>query len=68
LAIWSAAPEGVQADLVDSDPTRYFRPPYVGHRGWLGVHLLEVDPDELDAVCREAFRTIAPATIRKLLD
>ena len=68
LAIWCGAPEGVQADLVDSDPDRFFRPPYVGHRGWLGVHLLEVDPDELDAICRDAFRTIAPPTIRKLLE
>jgi hypothetical protein len=67
LAIWCGAPEGVQADLVDTDPTRFFRPPYVGHRGWLGVHLLEVDQDELDAICRDAFRTVAPPTIRILL-
>jgi hypothetical protein len=37
LAIWCAAPDGVQADMVDTDPERFFRPPYVGHLGWLGV-------------------------------
>lgn len=60
LAVWCAAPEGVQADLVDSDPERFFRPPYVGHRGWLGVQLTETDADELDAILREAYRCVAP--------
>ena len=36
LAIWCAAPEGVQAEMIDTEPERFFRPPYVGHRGWLG--------------------------------
>jgi hypothetical protein len=36
LAIWCAAPDGVQAEMVDTDPERFFRPPYVGHLGWLG--------------------------------
>jgi hypothetical protein len=39
LALWCAAPEGAQAMLIDSDPEGYFRPPYVGHRGWVGVRL-----------------------------
>ena len=38
-AIWCAAPEGVQAAMVGSEPEGYFVPPYVGHRGWLGVRL-----------------------------
>jgi hypothetical protein len=37
LAFWCAAQPGVQEALVASDPERFFRPPYVGHRGWLGV-------------------------------
>ena len=41
LAIWCAAPDGVQAEMVETEPDRFFRPPYVGHRGWLGVHLLD---------------------------
>ena len=39
LALWCAAPDGAQGMLIDSAPERYFRPPYVGHRGWVGVHL-----------------------------
>lgn len=39
LALWCAAPDGAQAMLVDSDPEHYFVPPYVGHRGWVGVRL-----------------------------
>ena len=39
LALWCAAPEGAQAMLVDSDPEGYFLPPYVAHRGWIGVRL-----------------------------
>jgi hypothetical protein len=39
LALWCAAPPGVQEELVEEDPERFFRPPYVGHRGWLGVRI-----------------------------
>lgn len=68
LAIWCAAPEGVQAEMTETDPDRFFRPPYVGHRGWLGVELAAVGDEELSAICREAFRTVAPSTVRRLLD
>jgi hypothetical protein len=37
--IWCAAPEGMQQALIEGDPEHYFRPPYVGHRGWVGVRL-----------------------------
>ncbi len=39
LSVWIAAPPGAQEDMVAEDPKLYFRPPYVGHRGWLGVYL-----------------------------
>jgi hypothetical protein len=65
LAIWCAAPDGVQADLVETEPERFFRPPYVGHLGWLGVQLPGIDDAELDAICREAFVTVAPPTVLK---
>ena len=67
LAIWCAAPEGVQAEMVETEPARFFRPPYVGHRGWLGVELTEVSTVELAAICREAFLAVAPRTVRRLL-
>ena len=59
--LWCAAPPGVQDELVSTEPQRFFRPPYVGGRGWVGVRLdAEIDWEELDAMCREAFRTVAP--------
>jgi len=54
--------------VVETEPERFFRPPYVGHRGWLGVELAEVSDAELTAICREAFLTVAPPTVRRLLD
>src|SRR5688572_26875072 len=44
LAVWLPAPSGAQAALIDSDPERYFRPAYVGGKGWVGV-VLDTDPD-----------------------
>jgi hypothetical protein len=67
LAIWCAAPDGVQADMVDTDPERFFRPPYVGHLGWLGVSLPGIDDIELAAICQEAFTTVAPPSVLKML-
>ena len=67
LAIWCATPDGVQADLIEADPERFFRPPYVGHLGWLGAQLAGIDDAELTAICREAFTTVAPATVRRML-
>jgi hypothetical protein len=67
LAIWCAAPDGVQADMVDTDPERFFRPPYVGHLGWLGVLLPGIDDLELAAICREAFTAVAPPSVLTML-
>ncbi|QIS13516.1 MmcQ/YjbR family DNA-binding protein [Nocardia arthritidis] len=67
--IWCPAPPGVQADLIDAEPERFYRPPYVGHRGWLGIRL-DVDPDwvELAAIVRDAYRVVAPKKLAALLD
>ena len=63
LAVWCAAPEGVQAEMVATEPTRFFRPPYVGHRGWLGVQLTQVEGAELEAIVTEAYTTVAPRSL-----
>ena len=67
--LWCAAPAGAQAELVAADPERFFRPPYVGHRGWLGVRL-DRDPDwaEIAELCEDAYRTVAPKTLSARLD
>ena len=69
LAIWYAAPEGAQGLMVDAEPERFFVPPYVGHRGWLGMRLdVDVDWDEVHAVIVEAYRCVAPKKLLALLD
>jgi len=61
FAIWCAAPPGNQEILTAADPERFFRPPYVGHRGWLGVRLDDgVDWEELTGIVEDAFATVAP--------
>ena len=61
LAIWCAAPEGVQAELVGQEPDRFFVPAYVGHRGWVGVRLeQDVDWDEVAAIVEDGWRLVAP--------
>jgi hypothetical protein len=61
FAIWCAAPAGDQQLLVDADPDKFFVPPYVGHRGWLGVRLDRgLDWEELAGVVEDAFCTVAP--------
>jgi hypothetical protein len=64
FAIWCAAPPGNQELLVQADPERFFRPPYVGHRGWLGVVLHgAVDWDEIAGIVEDAFATVAPRAL-----
>ena len=61
FAIWCAAPAGMQQLLVDADPDKFFVPPYVGHRGWLGVRLdREFDWDELAGIAEDAYAEVAP--------
>jgi hypothetical protein len=60
LALWVAAPPGVQANMVLQEPDRFFVPPYVGHRGWLGVRLdHSLDWDEIGDIIEEAYRSVA---------
>ena len=64
FGLWTAAPPGSQELLVEADPGRFFRPPYVGHRGWLGVRLdREVDWDEIAGIVEEAWATVAPESM-----
>ncbi|OJF09912.1 putative DNA-binding protein (MmcQ/YjbR family) [Couchioplanes caeruleus] len=67
--LWCAAPPGAQEELIAADPGRFFRPPYVGHRGWLGVRLDgDVDWDEIAELCEDAFLTIAPKSLRATVE
>ena len=70
LAFWCAAPEGAQEVRVGSDPERFFVPPYVGYRGWLGVFLdrPEIDWDEIADLVADAYRAVAPKRLVAELD
>jgi hypothetical protein len=69
LAIWCAAPPGVQASLVDEEPKRFFVPPYVGPRGWVGVRLdVDVDWDEVAGIVEDGFREVATKRLLAELD
>jgi hypothetical protein len=64
FAVWCAAADGMQAMLVEADPECFFVPPYVGHRGWLGVRLDRgLDWDELAGIAEDAYAEVAPARL-----
>ena len=67
--MWCAALTGVQEELVSASPDRFFRPPYVGGRGWIGVRI-DTDPDwdEIARICADAYRQVAPKRLVALLD
>ena len=61
FALWCAAPAGIQAMLVEADPERFFMPPYVGHRGWLGVRLDRgLHWDKIAGIAEDAYAEVAP--------
>lgn len=70
LGFWVAAAPGMQEELVESAPDRFFRPPYVGVRGWLGVYLdvPAIDWPQIELLVEDAYRLIAPKKLVALLD
>jgi predicted DNA-binding protein (MmcQ/YjbR family) len=69
LSVWLPQPLGRQADLIDADPDRFFRPPYVGPSGWLGV-VLDRDPDwaMVATLVEDAYRHVARPRLVAQLD
>jgi hypothetical protein len=64
FALLCAAPAGMQTALVEGDPERFYVPPYVGHRGWLGVRLdRDFDRDEVAGILEDAYAEVAPARL-----
>jgi hypothetical protein len=60
IAVWIPTAPGNQAALIHSEPEKFYRPPYVGVKGWVGIELPHVDDEELGFHLLEAWRTIAP--------
>lgn len=65
LSVWLPQPVGVQELPIDADPDRFFKPPYVGGHGWVGV-VLDDRPnwEEVARLVRDAYVHVAT---RKLI-
>jgi predicted DNA-binding protein (MmcQ/YjbR family) len=61
IAVWIKAPPDAQARLITKAPARFFRPPYVGHKGWVGARLdVKLDWNELAAILHDAYLMTVP--------
>ena len=64
VGVWCPAPPGAQEILIASSPERFFRPQYVGPRGWIGIYLdVPVDWDEVAGLVEQAYRMVAPTKL-----
>ena len=64
IAVWIPAPPGMQPALIQSAPETYFRPPYVGVKGWVGIELEAISDEDLSAHIHEAWGIVAPKTLQ----
>ena len=60
LAIWLPAPAGLQAALIEEAPETYFKPPYVGSSGWVGINLDQIKDEALEIHVRKAWQLSSP--------
>jgi hypothetical protein len=67
IAIWIPTPLGQQATLIKSSPDTFFKPPYVGVRGWVGIELDRIGDAELAEHIRQAWRLIAPKKLTAMV-
>ena len=66
VAVWIPTLPGYQAALIDAEPGKFFRPPYVGVKGWVGIELGLVDDEELAAHLLQAWQIVtAKRTTRR---
>ena len=68
VAVWIPTAPGAQMPLIRSSSSKFFRPPYVGVRGWVGVELDQVSDDELTYHMLEAWRLTAPEKLKTGVD
>ncbi len=64
IATWIPVKSGMQALLIEDAPSVYYRPPYVGVKGWVGVELARVGDEELTALIRDAWGLVAPKRLK----
>ena len=66
IAVWVPAPPGLQQALIEEAPHTYFRPPYVGPSGWIGIELNRVTDEQLAAHIQQAWKMVAPKKLQAL--
>jgi hypothetical protein len=66
VAVWIPVSPGIQATLLKTERRKFFMPPYVGVRGWVGVELGAISDEELAVHILEAWRLIAPKKLQSL--
>jgi predicted DNA-binding protein (MmcQ/YjbR family) len=69
VGVWLPQPRGVQERLIEESASLFFKPPYVGPKGWVGV-VLDAKPDwkRVDSLIRGAYDFVATAKLRALLE
>jgi hypothetical protein len=63
VAIWIPVPPGFQQVLIGAEPETYFKPPYVGVRGWVGIELARISDRDLTFHIQTAWELIAPPSL-----
>ena len=64
IAVWIPAAPGLQAILITASPQTFFKPPYVGARGWVGIELDSISDEDLASDIFDAWRLVAPKTLK----
>lgn len=65
VAIWLPAPPGAQQALIATSAATFFKPPYVGARGWLGIELSQINDADLKFHIHTAWGLIAPKKLQR---
>jgi hypothetical protein len=60
VAAWLPVPDGFQSSLIEAAPAIYFKPPYVGVRGWVGIELANIEDKDLHFHIQTAWELVAP--------
>lgn len=68
ISVLVPAPPGVQGMLIEGASEKFYRPPYVGGAGWVGIELARIDDEELAFHIREAWRLVAPKRLQASLE
>ena len=68
IAVWLPVPDGMQQALIDSEPGTFFKPPYVGVRGWIGIELNQISDEDLRFYINQGWRMIAPKKLVNMME